>query len=161
MRLRSFVAGTAVAATSVLTLAAPATAAPRPAYEADVIGVVRIDPSDPRVAEVKVRYRCAEDAALWISVKQTADRSADPRLAEEGSSGISAAWSDSHRNTVVCDGRQHVTTFRVDQVEAWPGRPGQAGLVRGEGYVQFCLTDPTAQGPEGLVLSHNEFMHVR
>ncbi|MGY1727088.1 hypothetical protein ACI79J_08935 [Geodermatophilus sp. SYSU D01062] len=161
MRLRPFVAGTALAATSVLALAAPAAAAPKPVYEADVVGVVRVDPTDPTVAEIQVRYRCAEDANLWISVKQTADRSADPRLAQEGSSAISAAWSDSHREPVSCDGRVHLGTFTVDLVEAWPGRPGQAPLLKGEGYVQFCLTDPDAPGPEGLVLSHDEFVHVR
>ena len=161
MRLRSLVAGTALAATSVLTLAGPASAAPKPAYEADVVGVVRIDPADPTAARIQVRYRCAEDAGLWISVKQTADRSADPRLAQEGSSAISAAWSDSHRNPVTCDGRVHLGTFTVDLVEAWPGRPGQAPLRKGEGYVQLRLTDPDAPGPEGLVLSHSEFVHVR
>jgi hypothetical protein len=155
MRLRSVVAGTALAATSVLALAAPAAAAPAP-FSADVISVVKVDPSDPTVAEIKVRYRCASDAGLWISVKQTADRSADPRLEEEGSSSISAAISHSHRNAVTCDGRQHVQTFTVDQ-EEW----GFGDLARGEGYVQFCLTDPEAQGPEGVLLSHSEFVHVR
>ncbi len=158
MRLRSLVAGTALAATSVLALAAPAAAAPEPAFEADVVGVVRIDPADPTVAEVRVRYRCAAggELGLWVSVKQTADRSADPRLEEEGSSSISAAISHSHRNAVTCDGRQHVQTFTVDQ-EEW----GFGDLARGEGYVQFCLTDPEAQGPEGVLLSHSEFVHVR
>ncbi|MGY1735391.1 hypothetical protein [Geodermatophilus sp. SYSU D00684] len=166
MRLRPLVAGTALAATSVLALAAPAAAAPRPVYEADVVGVVQVDRGDRTVAQVQVRYRCAagEDLGLWVSVKQTADRSADPRLEQEGSSGISAAWSDSHRNAFTCDGRSRVGTFEVDQLEpAWGGgqRAGAGALARGEAYVQFCLTDPAAPGPEGLLLSHDEFVHVR
>ncbi len=166
MRLRPLVAGTALAATSVLALAAPAAAAPKPALQADVVGVVRIDPTDPTVAEVKVRYRCTGggELGLWVSVKQTADRSADARLAQEGSSEISAAWSDSHRNAFTCDGRTRVGTFEVDQLEpAWGGgvRPGLGALAKGEGYVQFCLTDATAPGPEGLLVSENEFVHVR
>ena len=167
MRLRSLVAGTALAATSVLTLAGPAAAAPEPVYEADVVGVVQVDRGDRTEARVQVRYRCAsgEELGLWVSVKQTPDRTADPRLAEEGSSGISAAWSDSHRNAFTCDGRTHLGTFTVDQTEPWyvPGqaRPAQGPLAKGEAYVQFCLTDPDAAGPEGLLLSHSEFVHVR
>ncbi|GAB3196568.1 hypothetical protein GCM10027261_19580 [Geodermatophilus arenarius] len=166
MRLRPLVAGTALAATSVLALAAPAAAAPRPAHEADVVGVVQVDRGDRTVAQVQVRYRCAagEDLGLWVSVKQTADRTADPRLEQEGSSGVSAAWSDSHRNAFTCDGRSRVGTFEVDQTEpAWDGgvRAGLGPLARGEAYVQFCLTDPDAPGPEGLLLSHSEFVHVR
>ncbi|MGY1733352.1 hypothetical protein ACI798_17730 [Geodermatophilus sp. SYSU D01045] len=158
MRLRPLVAGTALAATSVLALAAPAAAAPRPAYEADVVGVVQGDRGDRTVAQVQVRYRCAagEDLGLWVSVKQTADRTADPRLEQEGSSGISAAWSQSHGNSFTCDGRTRVGTFTVDHLE-W----GFGELARGQAYVQFCLTDPDAPGPEGLLLSHTEFVHVR
>ena len=163
MRLRSLVAGTALAATSVLALAAPAAAAPEPAFEADVVGVVRIDPADPTVAEVQVRYRCAAggELGLWVSVKQTADRSADPDLAEEGSSGISAAWSDSHRNNFTCDGRSRVATFEVDQLEpGWGGeRPAQGALAKGQAYVQFCLTGPG--GEDGLLISESEFVRAR
>jgi hypothetical protein len=165
VRLRPLVVGTALAATSVLALAAPAAAAPKPAFEADVVGVVRIDPTDPEVAEVKVRYRCAAgaDLGLWVSVKQTADRSADPRLSQEGSSRTSAAWSDSHRNAFTCDGRTRVGTFEVDQEEPWyvPGeaRPAQGPLAEGEAYVQFCLTGPGGEG--GLLISEDEFVHVR
>ena len=158
MRLRSLVAGTALAATSVLALATPAGAAPKPANAADVVGVVRIDPGDPTVAEVQVRYHCAagEELGLWVSVKQSADRSADPRLAEHGSSAIAAAMSHSHRHEFTCDGRTRVGTFTVEQVE-W----GFGSLARGEGYVQFCLTDLSTEGPESTLVSRNEFVHVR
>ncbi len=158
MRLRSLVAGTALAATSVLALAAPAAAAPKPANAADVVGVVRIDPSDPTVAEVRVRYHCAagEELGLWVSVKQSEDRSADPLLAEHGSSSYATAMSHSHRHEFTCDGRTRVGTFTVDQVE-W----GSGSLARGEGYVQFCLTDLSTEGPESTLVSRNEFVHVR
>ncbi len=164
MRLRSLVAGTALAATSVLALAAPAAAAPRATLEADVVGTVRIDPADPTVAEVQVRYRCTggEELGLWVSVKQTADRSADPALTGHGSSGISAAWSDSHRNEFTCDGRSRVATFEVDQQEpAWDGgeRAAQGALAKGQAYVQFCLTGPGGEG--GLLISESEFVRAR
>jgi hypothetical protein len=160
VRLRSLVAGTALAATSVLTLAGPAAAAPPApaAASADVIGVVHVDPHDPTTATIRVRYSCTGEAGLWISVKQTADRSADPALAGHGSSAISAAMSHSHRNGITCDGRTRVGTFTVDQVE-W----GFGALAKGAGYVQFCVTDleadPTSE--ESLLLSHDEFVEVR
>jgi hypothetical protein len=85
--------------------------------EAQIIGTAKIDPSDPRVATVHARYVCSGQGHLWVSVKQTADRTADPRLSQEGSSAISTAWSDSHRNPVTCDGKWHAEKFTVDQVE--------------------------------------------
>ena len=113
-----------------------------------VLGSVRVDPSDPTRAVVTARYRCTGEAHLWVSVKQTAERTADPRLAEEGSSAISAAWSDSHRNGVTCDGRIHVDRFEVDQLEPlWGSEDPKSTvfepLAKGWGYVQFCLYDDT------------------
>ncbi|MGY1709241.1 hypothetical protein ACI8AC_06980 [Geodermatophilus sp. SYSU D00758] len=167
MQVRTFLTGSALAAAAVLTAAVPAVAAPpAPTMEADVLGVVRIDRDDPTVGYVKARYRCegGEQVGLWVSVKQTADRTADPALAQEGSSRISAAWSDSHRNPITCDGRWHVDEFTVDQLEPnWDPevpRPGPGALARGEAYVQFCITDP-ALGEHGLLVSQNEFVHVR
>jgi hypothetical protein len=172
MHVRRLVAGLVVTAAALTTTAGPAAAAPRtPTTEADLIGVVRIDPTDPTVATVKARYRCTGEGSLWVSVKQTPDRTADPRLTQEGSSTISAAYSDSHRNPVTCTGKWQTQTFTVDQVEVPPpGSPwvrgGQGPLAKGEGYVQFCLFDdnfPMPQGPEGHgePLSRNEFLHVR
>ncbi len=141
-------------------LPAAASAAPAaPTSSADILGVVRIDRSDPNVGYVNVRYRCTGEGGLWISVKQTAERTADPRLAQEGSSAISAAWSDSHRNPVTCNGRWQTQRFTVDHVEPmWGGGEKPGPLAKGEGYVQFCLFDDTSvEGP----LSRNEFLHVR
>jgi hypothetical protein len=112
-------------------------------------------------------YRCTGEGTLWVSVKQTADRKADPRLAEEGSSQIAAAWSDSHRNPVNCDGRLHVDEFTVDQVEPifTETGPGPAKsevygpLAPGKAWVQFCLFDDTTgpEGPDGTPVSSMVF----
>jgi hypothetical protein len=107
-------------------------------------------------AEVMARYTCTgtvDQLHLWVSVKQTADRTADPILATEGSSGASAAWSQSHAGVLTCDGMNHVATFTVDQTEQ-----GWGTLAKGDAWVQFCLFDATT--PEGPV-SDMEFMHVR
>ena len=97
-----------------------------------------------------------------MSVKQTADRSADPRLLEEGGSAISAAWSDSHRNPLSCDSKIHVGWFDVDQEEPlWgsdaPKSTVYGPLVKGVGYVQFCLYDELT-GEGGA--SDNAFRNV-
>jgi hypothetical protein len=147
-------------------VAAPATAsaAPAPAETfSQVIGTVRMDPSDPTTALVQARYRCTGEAHLWVSVKQTADRTADPALAQPGSSSIAAAWSDSHRNGLTCDGKIHVDTFEVDQLEpVWGSEEPKSAvyepLAKGVGYVQFCLYDETT-GEGGA--SDNQFRNVR
>ena len=100
---KRWVLAAVVAATAAGSFGATSAGADGPT-QANAIGKVRIDPNDPTVAYIKAEYRCHGEGALWISVKQTADRSKDPALAEEGSSGISAAWSMSHRNPVSCDG---------------------------------------------------------
>jgi hypothetical protein len=158
MRKR-WVLAAVVAATVAGSFGATSAGADGPT-QANAIGKVRIDPNDPTIAYIKAEYRCHGEGALWISVKQTADRSKDPALAEEGSSGISAAWSMSHRNPVTCDGKTHVQTFVVDQVETSmfgvPRRP----LVNGFGYVQFCLFDDNYPG-DSAPYSDNGFMRVR
>ena len=148
--VRRLAAVVAVSVSGVVGLAAPAVAKPaeRPAFPR-VIGVVKINHGDARQAIIKARYLCHGEGSLWVSVKQVADRTADPRLAEEGSSQISAAWSDSHRNPVVCDGKAHTTKFAVDQEEPYFDETGPQGpksdvygpLAKGYGWTQFCLFD--------------------
>ena len=147
-----------------LACAAPSTAsaAPSTASFSQVIGSVQLDPADPTHATVQARYRCTGEAHLWVSVKQTADRTADPRLAQEGSSAISAAWSDSHRNQISCDSKIHVGWFEVDQLEPlWgsvdPKSTVYDPLAKGVGYVQFCLYDELT-GEGGA--SDNAFRNV-
>jgi len=119
--------------------------------DAQVVGAVRIDPTDPSVAYVTARYSCQAGrpgstaaAHLFVSVKQAADGSADPALMAEnvGFGGLAAAWSQSHPTSqVICDGKVHVQTFPVHQgPDEDSGFPtGYGELARGWGYVQFCL----------------------
>jgi hypothetical protein len=86
---------------------------------------------------LRVKYRCDVGDTLWISAKQVASGKKDLALTQEGSSQISAAWWQSHRNPVECDGRWHKTTFTLDTVE-----PGSKGTFVDDGnaYIQFCVT---------------------
>ena len=47
----------------------------------------------------------------------------------------------SHRVSVDCDGKVHVQTFTVDQVETDSFGFPNGDLEEGFGYVQFCLFD--------------------
>jgi hypothetical protein len=149
---RRALGGTTLALTALLASAGTATATAA-TTDAELIGVVKVDKDNPTVATVHARYRCTGTGHLWVSVKQVADRTADPRLTQEGSSQIAAAMSHSHRNEVTCDGKWQQQKFTVDQVE-W----GFGQLAKGEAYVQFCLFDDyNTTAP----LSENEFLHVR
>jgi hypothetical protein len=119
--------------------AAVASATPARTTDAQVVGNVRIDSSDPTIGYVTARYICnggsTPNTHLWVSVKQTADRSPDNGLKGETSSGISAAWSQSHPTAqITCDGQWHVQTFTISQADY-----GFGTLQPGQGYVQFCL----------------------
>jgi len=158
MRIRRLLVATVAMAGASAALAGPASAATTTTtYQssaaehtttyARLVGPVVVDRKDHRVAYVAAVYRCFGEGHLWVSVKQVKDRSKDPRLAAEGSSQISAAWSDSHRNTVTCDGRKHLQVFTVDQTEPYsetstdPKSSKYGPLKKGYGYVQFCLFD--------------------
>ena len=169
-RVSAAAAAVALAATALVGAAGPATARTAPANEVEVVGSVDFSRADPETATIRVRYTCEPGASLWLSVKQTADRTADPALAAPGSSQISAAWSDSHRNAIVCDGEQHNVRLSVDQLEPYFTAEGPVGqksdvydpLAKGFGYVQVCLIDPTAETEqESLLASENSFRRVR
>lgn len=136
----------------------------------ELVGVVRI--TSPTTAEVQAQYRCYANADtqlhLWVSVKQAADGSADPRLANPGSGGgtdengnpipgvyTAATWVQSHAGAakLQCDGHTHVAKFAVDQSEQ-----GYGTLRKGEAWVQFCLFDANNQQAP---VSSMEFLHVR
>ena len=169
MKIRRMLVATAALAAASAALAAPASAATAgtaaksttvhtPTTFARLVGPVVANPDDPRIGYVTAVYRCSGEGGLWVSVKQAKDRSRDARLAEEGSSKIAAAWSDSHRNAVTCDGRTHLQVFTVDQEERDPATAGNYGpLKRGWGYVQFCLFD--ANYPQAPY-SENAFRRV-
>jgi hypothetical protein len=155
MKIRRMLGATAALAAASAALATPASAATTSTAGtsadakktfARLVGPVVADPKNPEIGYVTAVYRCFGEGALWVSVKQTEDRSRDQRLTEEGSSRISAAWSDSHRNPVTCDGRTRLQVFTVDQEEpAYPSETPKSGtygpLKRGWGWVQFCLFD--------------------
>src|SRR5258708_36491196 len=90
----------AILVVAAIGTAGVASATPAGKTDAQVIGNVRIDSSDPTIGYVTARYICngglTENTHLWVSVKQTADRSPDNALKGETSSEISAAWSQSH-----------------------------------------------------------------
>ncbi|MFL5961726.1 MAG: hypothetical protein ACJ757_02370 [Gaiellaceae bacterium] len=124
--------------------------------DAQVLGNVQIDPSDATVGYVTARYICEGGLTvhthLWVSVKQTADRRADEALKDESSSGISAAWSQSHPTSqVVCDGQWHVQTFTINHAER-----GFGTLQPGQGYVQFCLF-----GGDNVYTASQRFVEVK
>lgn len=172
MRIRRLLVATAAMAGASAVLAGPAsasatthqaTAAEHKTTFARLVGPVVVDRKDHRVGYVTAVYRCFGEGHLWVSVKQVKDRSKDPRLAAEGSSQISAAWSDSHRNPVTCDGRTHLQVFTVDQTEPYsetssdPKSSKYGPLKRGYGWVQFCLFDANyTQEP----YSQMKFRHV-
>ena len=67
------------------------------------------------------------------------------RVTGSGFGGIATTWVQSHPYDLQCDGKNHVQVFRVDTAEVIPpefggGTVGYGELIRGEGYVQFCLT---------------------
>lgn len=151
----------ALAGFAVLGSAAPALAASDGATgnpagtTAQLVGVVH--QTGPTTAEVMARYTCtgtADQLHLWVSVKQSADRTANPILATEGSSQVSVAWSQSHTGVLNCDGMNHVASFTVDQTEQ-----GFGTLANGDAWVQFCLFDATTG--QDIPVSDMEFMHVR
>ena len=144
--MRKILAAVAVAA-AALSVGGVASAKAPPKDMASVLSV-KIDKNDPTVAHIKASYRCysasGEPGHLWVSIKQTGDRTADPGLTEEGSSYLAitsgGVWSDSHRDTAICDGKLHVGVFDVDQVEL-DFLPFNGTVAKGWGWVQFCLFD--------------------
>jgi hypothetical protein len=136
--------------------------------EAQVVGVVQIDSTDPSIGYVTARYSCqpgepGSTAAghLFVSVKQSAGRAADQALTGEsvGFGGLAAAWSQSHPTAqVICDGKVHVQTFTIHQgADEDSGLPtGYGQLARGWGYVQFCLF-----GGDGTYAASQIFQRVQ
>jgi hypothetical protein len=156
----------ATAALPFLTPVASAQAAQEPRNSATVISHVTIDKSDSSLGYVRAQYRCQPEIDhLWVSVKQTADRTADPALTQEGSGfgKVAATWLQSHPVALQCDGSNHVQTFAVNTTEQIPpefggGTVGYGQLGRGQAYVQFCLTSST---DEHLFLADMNFQQVR
>jgi hypothetical protein len=135
--------------------AAPAGAQNPPKATGKILGPLHVHGDQ---ASLRVRYRCSQSQAIWVSAKQAASRKRDAALTKEGSSQTAAAWWDSHRQYFRCDGKRHVGTFYVDKAE-----PGKKGTLRkGWAWIQFCLTVPgaTPQDEGTLELSRSRFVRV-
>jgi hypothetical protein len=78
-------------------------------------------------------------------------------LMKEGSSRAAAAWCDSHRNPISCNGAFHSASFTIDKVE-----PGKKGTLSpgGTAWVQFCITTGTTEKNTKLLLSRSSWVHV-
>ena len=152
------VAAAALAVAATALTAGTAAASPAGKLDSQLTGNVRIDSSDATVAYVDARYICegGDGAHVWVSVKQAASRLPDRSLSGEGSSGVSAAWSQSHANTVTCDGAWHAGTFVVDQTEA-----GWGTLQPGQAWVQFCVIPPGADPDAGGITWSKRFASVK
>src|SRR3954447_26602627 len=126
-------AALAVAVTPVAALAAEQGPAPAKTAKPLSSAVIAKDKSS---AKLKVRYSCKSGDTLWISLKQSKNGKKDPDLKKEGSSKAAAAWWQSHRNKITCDGKKHTKKFTVDKVE-----DGSKGTLRkGQAWLQFCVT---------------------
>ena len=87
-------------------------------------------------ATLKVKYSCKTGSTLWISLKQMKSGKKDNALKKEGSSAAAAAWLESHRNKITCDGTKRTTKFTVDKVE----QGSKGTLKKGYAWLQFCVT---------------------
>lgn len=149
-RITLLLAIAALAIAVVLPASAGAAPKAKPTLAAEIISHVKTS-LDGTAATVKARYKCAEGFHLWVSAKQSADGKRDPRLEQEGSSQIAAAWLQNHPTTFTCDGKWHTGTFQVDTFTEF----GFGALQRGVAWVQFCLVVN-----EELILSENEWVKV-
>jgi hypothetical protein len=107
-------------------------------------------------ATLKVRYKCGSGETLWVSAKETARGYSATKLMKESSSRAAAAWWDSHRNRVACDGKSHLGTFTIDKVE----KGTKGSLVDGSAWVQFCVTKGKTEATTVLTLSKSSWVRV-
>jgi hypothetical protein len=145
---------TALVLIAALAPAGGATAADKAQPSARTIGNVKMHKDG--TATVKAQYRCprGSDWHLWVSVKQTADGSRDERITQEGAGFEHRAdtWLQSHPATFKCDGKLRTQDFRVDA-----SAPGYGKLVKGDGWLQFCLISEAG----GLFLIDQHWAKVR
>jgi hypothetical protein len=121
-----------------------------PAKTAKAVG--KAERQGKKSATLKVKYSCASGDTLWISLKQVKSAKKDVALKKEGSSAASAAWLQSHRNKIACDGKERTRTFTVDKVE----QGSKGTLKKGYAWLQFCVT----QGQD-LTVSVSGWVQVR
>ncbi len=143
----------AVLAAALATAAVPMIAQAKnadPKAKATFMGGIAVS---GKKATLKVSYSCASGQALWVSAKEVTSGKRDVRLPKEGSSKVSAAWWQSHRNTFTCNGKSQTATFTIDTVEK-----GSKGTLKpGAAWVQFCVT----KGERTLILSKSGWVTVK
>src|SRR3954453_5027739 len=152
---RTMTAAAAALAVAVTPVAALAAEQGAPAKTAETLSSAVIA-KDKASAKLKVRYSCKTGETLWISLKQTKSGKKSKALKAEGSSQVAAAWWQSHRNTIKCDGKKHTKKFTVDKVE-----DGSKGTLRkGSAWLQFCVT--TGEGENSkLTVSVAKWVSVK
>jgi hypothetical protein len=123
---------------------------PPPATTAKAVG--KVERQGKKSATLRVRYTCKSGTTLWISLKQSKKADKAKALTKEGSSKAAAAWLQSHRNPITCDGQEHSAVFTVDKVE--PGSKGT--LKKGKAWLQFCITEG-----ETLTVSKSAWVNVK
>ena len=148
MRNRLLLGVAAATAAAVVVPVAALAEGSDPHARATFIGAIQ---ESGKTATLKASYRCGSGKVLWVSAKQSASGNADPRLVKEGSSKVAAAWLESHRNGVTCNGKSHTATFRIDTVE----KGSKGALKPGKAWVQFCVTKG-----DDLVLSKSGWVSV-
>jgi hypothetical protein len=150
--LKRLAAGIAVLATALV--AAPSASAQDVGY-ARALGPIHNQGSEARV---HVRYSCDEGTHLWVSAKQSATGAKDPAVTQAGAGfgGAAATWWDSHRGSVICDGRTRQAWFSIDALE--PGKRGQ--LVPGYAWLQFCVTSGETEETFALNVSLSRWVKV-
>lgn len=159
--LATGLAATALTATTLVGLAAPASAAEAKVPHGTVLGSVLVDGDE---ATITGRYRCfgGHQAHLWASIKQ------GPRI--NGTTQTSSQYADSWYDTnyvfgekpqgltVPCDGAWHTESFVLKRVFGSPWGPfNGTALTAGTAWVQFCLVP----GEHDAGSSFNEFKNVK
>jgi hypothetical protein len=149
MEIRHLIPVAALAAATAAVPVAHAQQGSDPTAKATFLGPVK---TKGKTATLRVKYQCAKGEVLWISAKQTKSGKRAESLTKEGSSKVSKAWLQSHRNKIACDGKSHTKTFKLDKVEK--GSKGK--LRKGTAWIQFCVT-----AGEDLTLSKSGWVHVK
>ena len=146
---RRLLVGGAVVAAACMPLSAAQAKNADPHAKATFLGAIDVS---GKHATLKVRYNCGSGQALWVSAKQSASGKKDARFSREGSSKLSSAWWQSHRNRFVCNGKPQTATVTIDKVEK-----GSKGTLKpGVAYVQFCVT----KGERTLILSKSGWVKI-
>jgi hypothetical protein len=140
-------------ATAIVPLTASAMGTD-PNGSAKFLGAIQVNGSK---ATMRVRYRCASGAALWVSAKETKTGVSATKLMKEGSSKKAAGWWESHRNRFVCNSKLNTGTFTIDTVE----KGSKGTLVPGSAWVQFCVTEGKTEATTKLILSQSAWVKVR